>query len=224
MKILLPVLLCSLLVAQTKPMATPETLRYNVNWPSGLSLGEGQLSAAQADGKWTYAFTVEASVPGYALSESATSRASGEGCSFELTKSGTRGKRKLEETTTFDQKKMTAVRKTKEGGTSDLSLSPCAKDALAFLYHVRSELVAGRLPQSQKVYYGAAYQATLRYIGNQMIRIGGESIDAEHLTATLKGPGSEVAVDLYFARDAKRTPLLVQAPLPLGKFSLELAR
>ena len=182
------------------------------------------MTSAFADGKWSYAFTIEAAIPGYTLSESATSSASSEGCSFELVKKGIRGKRKLEETTKFDQKKLSAERKTKDGGTTEMSLGSCAKDALAFFYHVRSELVAGRLPQSQKVYYGAPYQATLKYTGNQSIRVGGQGVDADHLVATLKGPSSENVVDMYFARDAKRTPLLIQAPLAMGKFSLELAR
>ena len=42
--------------------------------------------------------------------------------------------------------------------------------------------------------------------------------------ATIKGPASEMTADLFFAKDADRTPLLVQVPLAMGKFSMELVR
>lgn len=201
-----------------------ESLHFNVNWPSGLSLGEGKLTSSRTDEGWSQSFEVDAAVPGFVLRESAKSTATAKGCSIELEKVGVRGQRKSEETTTFDAAKLTAVRKTKDGGKSELSISPCAKDAVTFFQHLRRELAAGRLPQSQKVYYGAAYQVTLRYAGTESIRIGGEARQADHLVASIKGPASNTSIDLYFARDAQRTPLLIQAPLLMGKFSLELAR
>lgn len=209
---------------EAAPGPKGESLRYNINWPSGLSLGEGQLSASFGDGTWSYAFNVEAAVPAFALSESVRSQATAEGCSIELQKTATRGKRKAEETTIFDGAKLKAKRTTKNGGRSDFSISPCAKDALAFLYALRKELAAGRLPPSQKVYYGAAYQVTLKYIGTENIRIGAEAQEADHLTASIKSTGADTAVDLFFARDATRTPLLIQVPFALAKFSMELVR
>ena len=212
-------------VAPATPKApTSETLRYNVNWPSGLSLGEGQLTASLQDGKWSYAFSMEASVPGYTLRESAKSTATADFCSLEVEKNATRGKRTVDETTTFDQKNFTAVRKTNKGGKTDLTIPACAKDALTFIYFLRRELGAGRLPQVQNVYYGAAYQVRVMYAGVQTLRIGGEALEADRITATIKGPGSESTADLFFARDAVRTPLLIQSPLALGKFALELSR
>jgi hypothetical protein len=208
---------------KAKPPSS-ETLRYNVNWPSGLSLGEGQLSATTEDGERSYAFSMEAAVPGFVLREAAKATASKDFCSVELEKNATRGKRTVDETTTFDQKNFTAVRKTNKGGKTDLTIPACAKDALTFVFFLRRELAAGRLPQVQSVYYGAAYQVRVMYTGVQTIRIGGQPVEADRIAAVIKGPGSESTADLFFARDAVRTPLLIQAPLPLGKFSLELSR
>jgi hypothetical protein len=201
-----------------------ETLYYNVNWPSGLSLGEGQLTAGIQDGQWSYSFSMEAAVPGFTLRESAKASATKDFCSLELEKNATRGKRTVDETTKFDQKKLTAVRETNKGGKTDLTLPACAKDALTFVFFLRRELTAGRLPQVQNVYYGAAYQVRVNYTGVQTIRVGGQSVEADRIAAVIKGPASEITVDLFFARDAVRTPLLIQAPLALGKFSLELSR
>jgi hypothetical protein len=40
----------------------------------------------------------------------------------------------------------------------------------------------------------------------------------------VKGPKADFAFDIFFARDAARTPLSVRIPLPLGVFSLDLVR
>jgi hypothetical protein len=204
--------------------SSAETLHYNVNWPSGLSLGEGRLTAGMHDGQWSYSFSMEAAVPGYTLREEAKATATKDFCSLELEKNATRGKRIVDETTKFDQQKLTAVRETNKGGKSDLTIPACAKDALTFVFFLRRELTAGRLPQVQNVYYGAAYQVRVMYTGVQTIRIGGQPVEADRIAAVVKGPASEITTDLFFARDAARTPLLIQAPLPLGKFSLELSR
>jgi hypothetical protein len=231
MKFLAVFLLASAAYPQSHSVApaaakTPvsETLRYNVNWPSGLSLGEGQLTASMQDNEWSYGFSMEAAVPGFTLREAAKAKAASDFCSIELEKNATRGKRTVDETTTFDQKNFTAVRKTNKGGKTDLTIPACAKDALTFIFFLRRELAAGRLPQVQDVFYGAAYRVRVMYAGVQTLRIGGEAQEADRVTATIKGPGSETTADFFFARDAVRTPLLIQAPLALGKFSLELAR
>lgn len=231
MKRALTGLLCACAFAQgggpvtpAEKKAQPETLRYNVNWPSGLSLGEGMLASASEGGQWTFSFTIEASVPGFALREGASAKATAEYCSLELVKNATRGKRNVDETTTFDQKAFTATRKTNKGGKSELTTASCARDALTYLFFLRRELAAGRLPQAQTVYYGSAYQVRAQYTGTQTLRTRGEPVEADRIAATIKGPASEFTVDLFFARDAVRTPLLIQTPLAMGKFSMELAR
>ena len=51
-----------------------ETLRYSVNWPSGVSLGEATLTASSArDAKGPermhFQFDLDAGVPGFAVSD-----------------------------------------------------------------------------------------------------------------------------------------------------------
>jgi hypothetical protein len=228
MKFIATILLSLLALQAETPAATPssaaETLRYNVNWPSGLSLGEGTLAAQPVQDGQKFTFQVSAALPGFALEESAVSRVSNSFCSLALQKNGTRGRRKIEETTAFDTQKLTALRQTKGGGKTEGKTASCAKDALAFLYFLRKELAAGRLPAAQQVYYGAAYQIHSRYAGTQAVKVAGETVETERVETTIKGPASEFTVTFSFARDAARTPLLVELPLSMGKFSMEIAR
>ncbi|MGH9630024.1 MAG: hypothetical protein ACRD7E_17035, partial [Bryobacteraceae bacterium] len=62
--------------------SSEEILRYTVNWPSGLSLGEGSFSSSKADGgrKLIFKFRLDAAVPGFPVSESVSSSASPEYC------------------------------------------------------------------------------------------------------------------------------------------------
>jgi hypothetical protein len=213
----------ALVLSAGQPSPKSESLHYNVNWPSGLSLGEADLTSTSGESGLTFGFNMDASIPGFAVSESAKSRATSEFCSIELQKQGTRGKRKVDETTEFDSSKMTATRKTQGGGKSELSTSSCAKDALTFVHFLRRELAAGRLPAQQKVYYGSGYSVRVQFIGTQRVTVGSQAVEADKITATIKG-ASEITADLFFAKDATRTPLLVQVPLAVGKFSMELAR
>jgi hypothetical protein len=215
---------------QSKPRAAPgvpfanESLPYSVNWPSGLSLGEAQMRASRSAKTWTFELTLEAALPGFKVNDSYRSIAGDGFCSVEFVKRLEHGKRKADEKTTFDAATRTATRKTTEGGQSELSIPLCAHDALAFLYHVRDELRSGRLPAPQTVYFGAPYQLRLDYGGTQTVRFGDSSAPADRITASLKGPASQLAFDLYFARDEVRTPLVIRVPLPVGTFSMELVR
>jgi hypothetical protein len=211
-------------VQSGKAADTKENLHYDVNWPSGLSLGEVTLQATHSAEGLVASFFLQASVPGFSVEEKASTKSNSAFCSVEFEKTFLRGKRQGSETTTFEPGKLSAKRSTKGGGTSEIAVPQCPRDALTYLYHVRKELAAGRLPQMQKVFYGAGYDATLQFSGVERIQVGGESIEAEKLTLTLKGPASENTAELYFARDAVRTPLLIRVPLAMGKFSMELSR
>ena len=208
-----------------------ETLHYTVNWPSGLSLGEGQMSAKLIRGNngesdhWSFELDLDASVPGYSVKERHRATATPAFCSIEFDKSFTRGKRKAEEKVKFDPQGGTAERVTQGGGgKSQIQVSACAKDALTFLYYVRSELARGRVPPPQIVVFGAPYQVHFEYRGAQMLRIGESQEEADKLVAAIQGPKSQISVELYFARDPARTPLRVRLPLALGVFSLEIVR
>jgi len=228
-------LICAvaLLAADVKKPAAPappgaEDLTYSINWPTGLSLGEARLKTqkqkTETGDRWTTEFTLDASVPGFPVMERAKSSSDAEFCSTELEKQYTRGKRKSEETTTFDQQKGTAKRETKGGGKSDLSIQGCSKDALAYLDYLRRELSQGRLPPHQTVYFGAPYKISVQFAGTQQIVSGDQRVEADRLIATLKGDKTDLTFEIFFSKDAARTPLLVKVPLQLATFSAELVR
>jgi hypothetical protein len=215
--------------AEEKKVVQNETLHYSINWPSGLSLGEGQMSSTRtksSDGDhWDFSLSLEAAIPGFPVQESITSKATAGYCSTELEKNLVRGKKTSKETTSFDAKKMTATRTTLNGGgKSEISIPACAKDALAYIFFLRRELAQGRLPQMQKVFYGAGYDTRFQFMGPQSIRVGDAQVDTDRLVGTIKGPASENTVEIFFARDAVRTPVLVRVPMAMGKFSMEIVR
>ena len=212
-----------------KATVQTETLHYTINWPSGLSLGEGQLTSTRtksaAGETFTSNLTLEAAIPGFPVRESIKSEADSAYCSIDIAKDSLRGKKASKENTVFDQRKMTATRTTLNGGgKTEISTPTCAKDALAYIFFLRHELAQGRLPLGQKVFYGSAYDLGVQYMGSQKIKIGDTQLDADRLTGTIKGPASQTTVEIFFARDAVRTPLMVNVPLAMGKFSMELVR
>ena len=216
------------------PVAAPvfesEQLHYNINWPSGLSLGEAQLRAsaskpaADSAGRLNLEFTVDAGIPGFAVSDLYHSAASPEFCSSEFQKTVKHGTKKTEEKTTFDQGTGTANRETTGGGKTEMNMSTCGKDALAFLYYVRHELSQGRIPPQQTVYFGAPYDIRIEFMGTQKIPLGEAQVEADRVMASIKGPASEISVEVFFLKDRTRTPALVRVPLSLGMFSMELVR
>jgi hypothetical protein len=219
------------LVFLTLIPASAESLHYNINWPSGLSLGEATLQASHTQTadktpeKWSFGLDIDASVPGFAVRDHYQANASGDLCSAQLEKSFTHGKRKGEERITFDQQKNSATRETTSsgGGKSDFSISSCARDALTFIQFARRELAQGRLAPQQQVVFGAVYQVRIEYTGSQSIKINDQKVDADRIVATIKGPSSDLTVELFFSRDGARTPLMAKIPLSLGTFSVELA-
>jgi len=203
---------------------TDEGLRYSVNWPSGLSLGEGQFRARRVSEGWDLSFTLSAAVPTYSVTDRHRAVATGELCSLRLEKDSVRGSRKTREETVFDLATRTATRETVKGGKSEFPIPACARDALTFLYYTRRELGQGRVPAPQEIFFGAAYSVQLVYTGAQTITVAGRKAVTDHVQASFKGPKSERTFEMFFARDAARTPLLIRVPFTLGSFSLELIR
>ena len=229
-----PMLLAATLAITAAPAGGPvfenEQLRFNINWPSGLSLGEAQLRASMskptpdAPGRLHLEFTLDAGIPGFTVSDQYRSEASRDFCSAEFQRSAKHGSKKTDEKTTFDQQNGTASRETAGGGKSELKASNCGKDALAFLYYVRHELSQGRMPPQQTIFLGAPYDIRLEFMGTQKIRLGETQVEADRVTATVKGPSSEISFEVFFLKDQARTPALVRVPLALGKFTMELVR
>ncbi|HTA70351.1 MAG TPA: DUF3108 domain-containing protein [Bryobacteraceae bacterium] len=212
------------------PVIENEQVRYNINWPSGLSLGEAQLRASiskpapDVPGRLHLEFTLDAGIPGFAVSDQYRSEASTDFCSAEFQRTTTHGPKKTDEKTTFDQQNGTASRETPGGGKSELQTPACAKDALTFLYYVRHELSQGRMPPRQTMFFGASYEIRIEFIGTQKIPLGEKQAEADRVTASVKGPSSEINFEVFFLKDPARTPALVRVPLAIGTFSMELVR
>ena len=206
-----------------------ETLNYTVNWPSGLSLGEGHLRATRtkiprAADQWHFELGLDAAVPGFTAADSYRSVSTADLCSLEFEKQLTHGRKKTDERVTIDREKGIAKRVTMGGGKSEYSITDCTKDALTFLYYTRRELGQGRLPIAQPIIFGALYHVRLEYTGPQSITVNETRLDSDRVVITLKGPSSGVTFEIFFARDPARTPLAIRAPLAMGTFSLELVR
>jgi len=201
-----------------------EALHYSINWSSGLSLGDAWLRAGRNGANWQFEFAVDAAVPGFRVADHYRSLA-GEGlCSLRLEKGVTRGRRTTHERTSFDYRRNLARRVTRNGGRTEYSIGNCARDALAFVFHTRRELAAGRLPPASTIYFGAAYRVKLDYAGVETVKVSGTPVQADRMVVSLKGPASGIDFEVFYARDAARTPLLVKVPLSPGLVSMELVR
>ena len=200
-----------------------ETLNYTVSWASGLSLGDATIDIAKNTG-WKFDVNLDVGVPGFLVKDHYTSTADAGLCSQLLDKNISRGKHKGQELIRFDQQKQTATRKTTGGGESTLNTSACAKDPMALLQFVRKELAEGRLASQQTIVFGAGYQVRFEYGGVQHLKAGSNAPEAERIQTTIKGPATDLTFDLFFARDAARTPVMARIPSPLGAFVVELTR
>jgi hypothetical protein len=233
-RIAFPVLLPALVLfaAPVAESTLPnETVRYSVNWPSGVSLGEATLSASSSekvvDGQpqpgMHFQFDLDASVPGFAVSDRFRSAASGSFCSAEFQKTTSHGSKKVDEKETFDPTSGTVTRGSGDGQTQ-INANTCGKDALAFLYYVRQELSQGHTPPHQTVFFGAPYEIHLESAGTESVKIANKPVDTDHVKVSADGPSSSIKFDLFFLQDKARTLALVRVPLALGTFSMELAK
>lgn len=206
------------------PFARGEALNYAVNWPSGLGLGEAQLKAGGGEPGWQFEMHIDASLPGFEIRDNYRSSASEKFCSESLEKEFVHGTRKGKEKVRYNAQKHVAERETSGGGKSELSVPDCVKDGLTFLYFLRRELAAGRIPPPQAINFGAPYQMTATYADSPQIEVGGVRQPADRVQVSFRGPASEHTFEIYFGRDPARTPLLMRVPFPLGTFALELVR
>ena len=202
-----------------------ESLHYTVNWPSGLSLGEATLTAHRAAEEWNLDLALDAGIPGLRIRDRFHSVTRPDFCSVQLNREISHGARKTNETTVFDQHSGLAHRTSLNGGSSDLLIpTVCAWDALAFLYVARRALAQGRVPEGHEVYLGPIYAIGLDHRGEQTITVAGKPASSDRIAVSVKGPASSSNFEIFFARDAARTPLLARIPSGLGTISLELSR
>jgi hypothetical protein len=205
---------------------TDEDLNYSINWPSHLSLGEAHLHAKRSGTNWNFGLNIDAGVPGYAVKDVYHSDIVPDFCSVSFDRSTSHGSRAAKERETIDRDRATATRLTlsKDGGKSEIPVPVCVKDALAYLFYARRELGQGRVPAAQPILFGGLYQITVEYAGAPVISVNDKQVQTDKVVCSVKGAASEFKFDIYFARDAARTPLLISAPLAMGRFSMELIR
>ena len=216
---------------QAVPFPKGETLEYTISWPSGLDVGEARLVASPPeependDEAWLFRLHIEAAIPGYQVRGEYRSLTTAELCTLEFRRESVRGKRRAEEKTTVDQDHHEAHR-TAIGGDEEqvFSVPRSARDGLAYLYFLRSELAQGRIPPEGTVLYGAPYKIRFTPAGTEQVELGGEQVEADQLMVTIEGPMSETTFVVLIARDPARTPVRITVPLEPGNFSMELVR
>jgi hypothetical protein len=232
-RILLLALACApLILAADQLTGFPfqnETLRYRVAWPGGRSLGDVTLTAHKADdGGWDFEMSTSVVIPVVPISDTYKSTASGADlCSSTLRREISHGTKKVIEKTEFDQTGHRAQRRTivpAGGGRSEFAIPACGRDALAFQYFARREMGQGRVPPAGKVFFGSGYQVRMDYTGAQDVQVAGKPVVTDHVNVSVKGPASEFSFEIFYARDAARTPLLIKIPVSIGTVSLEMVR
>ena len=226
---LIPLIFAGAACAQQGFPFTNESLKYVINYSSGLSLGEASFSATHATsgGGWEFEASVNAAVPGFAILDHLRASASDELCSTQFTRDLSNGSKKTREKTTFDEKTGKGHRVTTmptDGGETTFTIPTCARDALTYVYYGRRELGQGRVPHAQEVFFGSSYWAKMDYAGAQNIVVKGKSTITDHLVISVKGPKSDFSFEVFYARDAARTPMQIRIPAPAGTLTAELAQ
>jgi hypothetical protein len=221
--------LCPLVAAtaQSGFPAGDESLRYSLNWQSGTRLGEAALTAHRSIAGWNLEVALTAAVPGFVLADQLHSAVDAGLCSQEFERNLNHGGRRTDDISNFDQGAGRATRITlvpAGGGKTDFSIPSCARDALAFIYYARVELGQGKLPAPVQTFFGSAYAVNLQYIGAENVTSGGKPVMADRVHAAVKGPKADFQCDLFFARDAARTPLSIRVLLAMGVLSLDVIR
>ena len=213
------------LFSQASPFADGERLTYEITWPSGLSLGETEFLARATAAGWAFEATVVATLPTLEISDEYHSKADAMLCSSEFEKNAKHGDKKIHEAVEFDQTKHRATRKSLGGrGESEIDIPPCARDGLTFLYYLREQLAAGRIPPPDDINFGAQYQISVTYLEAVDTMVSGEQRKADRILVDLTGPKSQHGFEILLGQDDARTPLLMQIPFEMGTFSLRLSQ
>ncbi len=219
MRLMLLLVLPAILAAAPRE----ETLRYEVKWPSGLGLGEAQMKSSRDGARWILEFQIEASIPGFRVIDRYRSVVDESFCSQEFEKEFEHGTRKGKETTTFSAGKAKRVT-AGGGGSSEFAVPACPRDALAFLFHTRDEVARGRIPNPQKLYFGAGYDVRFQFAGTESVKISEAPTQTDKLLVTIATTNGKLDLVLFLARDEARSPALVQVPFAMGNFSMEWVR
>jgi hypothetical protein len=195
-----------------------ETLHYRVKLPGGSSLGDVTLTAHKTgDSGWDFDMSATVGVPVVPISDTYKSTAGGgDLCSSTLRREISHGTKTVVEKTEFDQQANQAQRQTvvpAGGGKSEFSIPTCGRDALTFLYFARREMGQGRVAPAGKVFFGSGYEVKMVYTGAMDIPAAGKPVVTDHVNVSVKGPASDFTFEIFYLRDAARTPLEVKIPV-----------
>lgn len=226
-RLLLPSVLAVAAYAQQGFPFTNEGLKYTVNYSGGLNLGAAAFNATHSPAGWEFQASVDAKVPGFPIADTLHASASDELCSTQFTRDLTNGSKKTREKTTFDQKDGKGHRVTTapaDGGETTFTIPSCARDALSYVYYARRELGQGRVPHAQDIYFGGSYSAHMDYTGAQTLTLKGKPVVTDHLVIGVKGAKSDFSFEVFYARDAARTPLKIRIPALAGTLTADLVQ
>src|ERR1700691_106919 len=87
--------------AQTGFPFQNESLHYTINYSSGLSLGDANLSAHKEANGWDFTVTVDAAVAGFTVKDKFTASSIAGFCSTEFLRDTIHGAKTTREKTTF---------------------------------------------------------------------------------------------------------------------------
>ncbi|MDQ6676711.1 MAG: DUF3108 domain-containing protein [Acidobacteriota bacterium] len=193
-----------------------ESLTYNLIWPSGLSLGEARLTQNGS----LATFDLDASLPAFGIHDHYTSSSNAAGCTVEFTRETAHGGKKANERIRVASDGR-ITRETVNGGKTELPFQSCPRDSLALLSYARQS----KLPAPQTVLFGSGYPVRFESGGPQTITVSERPTETEKVICILTLPKiGDYRLEIYFARNASRTPVLIRAPFPLGTFAMELVR
>ncbi len=112
-----------------------------------------------------------------------------------------------------------------DGGETTFTIPSCARDALTYVYYARRELGQGRVPHAQDVFFGGAILGKDGLHRRAEHRAEGKAtVVTDHLVISVKGPKSDFSFEVFYARDAARTPLEIRIPAPAGTLTAELVQ
>ncbi len=206
------------------PIVDGERLNYTIAWPSGLPVGHASLQARTRNPGWHLELTLRATLPSIEVDDVFESSTDQELCSEVFVKRVRHGDKRAHESLRFgpgrvDRFNLEAADPEIPGRTA---AGDCARDALAFLYYLRKDLAAGRLPSPGTIFYGAAYHIRVRFVRQRWLMIGGERRSADEFRAVVAGPASQHEFSVYVGQDEARTPLLFRIELGEETFSMQL--
>jgi hypothetical protein len=209
------------------PTANGEELIFHLLWPSGLTLGEGTLTAVRAGAEVHLEATVIADLPQHPVSYTFGSVTDERLCSVQFRQHLREGPRTTDETFTFNQEQHT-VQGPRGQDTIPASHADCARDPLALLYYFRWQLATSRLPIGTPEAVGSFYLGegfTVRYeaIAPETVKLGTRQWEGDRFLITAQGThGREQIVEVWIRLDEARTPVAVRVPFSLATFAAEL--